>query len=43
VRDIVEVPIAVAATEAGVVGGVVSTVTEVVAVEVPFGFVAVRV
>jgi hypothetical protein len=41
--EMVEVPVAVAASEAGVVGGVASTVTVVVAVEVPFAFVAVRV
>jgi hypothetical protein len=37
----VEVPVAVARRDAGVVGGVESTVTVVVAVEVPFVFVAV--
>lgn len=39
-RDMVEVPVPVAERAVGVVGGVVSTVTVVVAVEVPFVFVA---
>ena len=43
VRVIVEVPVALATTEVGVEGGVASIVTLVVAVLVPFAFVAVKV
>ena len=42
-RDMVEVPVGVATSEEGVVGPEESMVIEVVAVEVPFGFVAERV